>query len=395
MTTTFASATYAQQHQLNPNPTVHIETSTLEYLHTAFLLYEYKTNYSKRDYKIQLEICGWNKGSFEEKRALKIGQYFQDFVNCPQQLAPIPVTVLLKLCSLEYRPVIDLITNYAPGALTCEIVLLLIEERKSLIKSQKEEQLKPKKEEKPNIWRRAPSSGARYCQFPPVWEDDERTGVLTQRLIDEHGMIPQSILREAVADYYAKITQTPEESQTEASESMLVPEPETSSSSEVLAVEIEETIQEDSSIVEPEQIINPEVEEVSNHSNHQEDNSLNDNVTVAPSAEEQETLVLIEKLESATSYYQIRSALYRHQSVKDKAIELLSEAEKSRIEELLPQRVKALNKARESNLILDYYELETGSFQIFIEGEDRPVNVSKSSVVSWLEEQERINSMTV
>ena len=139
MTATFASATYAQQHQLNPNPTVHIETSTLEYLHTAFLLYEYKTNYSKRDYKIQLEICGWNKGSFEEKRALKIGQYFQDFVNCPQQLAPIPVTVLLKLCSLEYRPVIDLITNYAPGALTCEIVLNLIEERKALIKAQKEE----------------------------------------------------------------------------------------------------------------------------------------------------------------------------------------------------------------------------------------------------------------
>ena len=139
MATTFASATYAQQHQLDPNPTAHIETSTIEYLHTAFLLYEYKTNYSKRDYQIQLEICGWNKGSFEEKRALKIGQYFQDFVNCPQQLAPIPVTVLLKLCSPEYRPVIDLITNYAPGALTCEIVLNLIEERKALIKAQKEE----------------------------------------------------------------------------------------------------------------------------------------------------------------------------------------------------------------------------------------------------------------
>lgn len=394
MTNSFASATYAQQHQLNPNPTAHIETSTLEYLHTAFLLYEYKTNYSKRDYKIQLEICGWNKGSFEEKHALKIGQYFQDFVNCPQQLAPIPVTILLKLCSPEYRPVIDLITNYAPGGLTCEIVLNLIEERKALVKAQKEEQLKPKKQEKPNIWRRAPSSGARYCQFPPVWEDDERTGVLTQRLIDEHGMIPQSILREAVADYYAKITQTPEESQTEASESM-VPKPETSSSSKILAVEIEETIQEGSSIVEPEQIITPEIEEISNHSNHQENNSLIENVTVVPSAEEQEILVLIEKLESATSYYQIRSALYRHQTVKDKAWEQLSETEKSRIEELLPQQVKALNKARESHFILDYYELETGSFQIFIEGEDRPVNVSKSSVVSWLKEQERINSMTI
>ena len=394
MTTTFASATYAQQHQLNPNPTVHIETSTLEYLHTAFLLYEYKTNYSKRDYKIQLEICGWNKGSFEEKRALKIGQYFQDFVNCPQQLAPIPVTVLLKLCSPEYRPVIDLITNYAPGALTCEIVLLLIEERKSLIKSQKEEQLKPKKEEKPNIWRRAPSSGARYCQFPPVWEDDQQTGVLTQRLIDEHNMIPQTILREAVADYYAKITQATEESQIETDELIDVPESEISTSLEILAPLTEKAIQSDLNL-EVEQIITPEVEEFSNNENLDEDNSLANNVTAAPSVEEQETLALIEKLESATSYYQVRSALYRHQTVKDKAIEQLSEPEKSRIEELLPQQVKALNKAKESNLILDYYELETGSFQIFIEGEDRPVNVSKSSVVSWLKEQERINSITV
>ncbi|RUT01599.1 hypothetical protein DSM106972_066960 [Dulcicalothrix desertica PCC 7102] len=394
MTITLASATYAQQHQLNPNPTAHIETSTLEYLHTAFLLYEYKTNYSKRDYKIQLEICGWNKGSFEEKRALKIGQYFQDFVSCPQQLAPIPVTILLKLCSKEYRPILDLITNYPPGGLTCEIVLNLIEERKALIKAQKEQELKPKEEEKPVIWRRVPS-GARYCQFPPVWEDDERTGVLTQRLIDEHGMIPQTILREAVADYYEKIMQATEQSQTETSESIFVTEPETFSSSEILAVEISEAIQDDSSIVEPEQIVTHEIEEVSTHDNHQEDNSLTDNVTVAPNAEEQETLVLIEKLEAATSYYQIRSALYRHQSVKDKAIEQLSEAEKSRIEELLPLQVKALNKARESNLILDYYELETGSFQIFIEGEDRPVSVSKSSVLSWLKEQERINSITV
>ncbi|BAZ09599.1 hypothetical protein NIES4071_14080 [Calothrix sp. NIES-4071] len=120
-----------------------------------------------------------------------------------------------------------------------------------------------------------------------------------------------------------------------------------------------------------------------------------ENVTVAPSAEEQETLVLIEKLESATSYYQIRSALYRHQVVKDKAWEPDREAEKTRIEELLPLQVKALNKALESNLIVDYYELETGSFQIFIEGEDRPVNISKSSIVSWLKEQERINSFTI
>ena len=207
-------------------------------------------------------------------------------------------------------------------------------------------------------------------------------------------MIPQTILREAVADYYAKITQATEESQIETDELIDVPESEISTSLEILAPLTEKAIQSDLNL-EVEQIITPEVEEFSNNENLDEDNSLANNVTAAPSVEEQETLALIEKLESATSYYQVRSALYRHQTVKDKAWEQLSEPEKSRIEELLPLQVKALNKARESSLVLDYYELETGSFQIFIEGEDRPVNVSKSSVVSWLKEQERINSITV
>lgn len=391
MTTTVASATYSQQHQLDPNPTAHIETSTLEYLHTAFLLYEYKKNYSKRDYRIQIEICGWNKGSFEEKRLLKIGQHFQDFACCPQQLAKVPVTILLKLCSKEYKPIIDLLVNYPPGGLTCQIVLDLIEERKALIKAQRREQLKPK-EEKLSIWRRTPS-GDRYCEFGSLWEDDYQTGVLTQKLIDEYGMIPQTILREAVADYYAKITLSPEQSQIETDELMV--ESDASTKSEIFLLESEKATQEDDSSVEQEQIITLQVQEFPNNENLYEDNSLVNNVTPTLSVEDEETLILVEKLESATSYYQIRSALYRHQVVKDKAWEQLNEAEKSRIDKLLPTQVKALNSARKSNLILDYYELETGSFQIFIEGLDKPVSVSKSLVVSWLKEQERINSITV
>jgi hypothetical protein len=104
---------------------------------------------------------------------------------------------------------------------------------------------------------------------------------------------------------------------------------------------------------------------------------------------------LSEKLKLATSYYQIRCAIYRHLSVKDKAWEQLSHQEKSRIEKLLPQEALVLNQARESGLIIDYYELETGCFQIFIAGEDKPVSVSKSSVIRWLKEQERINCVAV
>ncbi|MDZ8137604.1 MAG: hypothetical protein RM049_20255 [Nostoc sp. DedQUE04] len=48
----------------------------------------------------------------------------------------------------------------------------------------------------------------------------------------------------------------------------------------------------------------------------------------------------------------------------------------------------------ESNLIIDYYELETGCFQVFIAGEDKPVSVSKLNVITWVQEQERLNCVT-
>jgi hypothetical protein len=64
---TIATESYEKQHQINSNPTVHIEQSTLEYLHTAFLLYEYKQAHSKREYRALLSEYGWDKGNVEEK----------------------------------------------------------------------------------------------------------------------------------------------------------------------------------------------------------------------------------------------------------------------------------------------------------------------------------------
>jgi hypothetical protein len=72
-TTTFANKLYVEQHQVDSNPTTHIEQSTLEYLHTAFLLYEYKQTYTKKEYRALLEEYGWDKGSAEERRSL-LGQ---------------------------------------------------------------------------------------------------------------------------------------------------------------------------------------------------------------------------------------------------------------------------------------------------------------------------------
>ncbi|MCC5670846.1 hypothetical protein LC653_45625 [Nostoc sp. CHAB 5784] len=217
MPATITSIPYSQKHQLDPNPTAHIETSSLEYLHVAFLLYEYKTTYSKKEYRTLLDTYGWDKGSSEEKRALKIAENFQEFLTCPQHLAPIPVTILLRLCSLQYKSIISQLQDYPIGGLTCELVLELIEEKKALLKAQKQEQQK-----QISIWRRTPK-GDRYCQFPPQYEEDHQTGVLTQELIDGYGLLPQQILREAIADYHARIkSQEKEQSQEETAESEVV-----------------------------------------------------------------------------------------------------------------------------------------------------------------------------
>ncbi|KYC34581.1 hypothetical protein WA1_51250 [Scytonema hofmannii PCC 7110] len=372
-TLTSTSIPYSRKHQLDLNPTTHIESSTLEYLHVAFLLWEYKCTYSKREYRALLDTYGWDKGTAEERRALKIAENFQEFATCPQHLAPIPVTILLKLCSKTYQPIISQLQDYPIGGLTCDRVLELIEERKALLLASKQ-RLQESESEKPSVWRRTPK-GDRYCQFPPMWEDDYQTGVLAQELIDEYGLLPQAILRSAIADYHAKITQEKEQSQKESVESeMLVVDSEIPPRVEIS--ESEESVEIDSSVEQSQQ-------------------SIISNVTEQQSVEIDETSILVEKLKLATSYYQIRCAIYRHLSVKDKAWEQLSHQEKSRIEKLLPQEVLVLNQARERGLIIDYYELETGWFQIFIAGEDKPVSVSKSSVIRWLKEQERINCVAV
>ncbi|MGB3653420.1 MAG: hypothetical protein WBA41_19675, partial [Rivularia sp. (in: cyanobacteria)] len=178
----------------------HLESSTTEYLHTSFLLWEYKRAYSKKEYRELLADYRWDKGSTEEKRALKLAEHFQDFIYRPQALTQIPVTTLLKLCSEKYSPIIEELKQFDNEDITCECVHNLIKDRAAQLKKEKESQLP----EKPSIWKRN-CRGERYAQFPPVYEDDQQTGVLTQKLMDEYGLIPQNILRIAIADFYHKI----------------------------------------------------------------------------------------------------------------------------------------------------------------------------------------------
>jgi hypothetical protein len=197
-------STYQETHNIDASPVKHLETSTVEYLHASFLLWEYKRSYSKKEYRELLDDYAWDKGSTEEKRALKLAENFQDFAYRPNALIQLPVTKLLRLCSEKYQPIIEQLSEVEED-LTCAYVDSLIKERQAQLKKERESALPSK----PSIWRRN-CRGERYAQFPPMYEFDEQTGLLTQKLMDNFGLIPQDIIRSAIADLYRKVTEAEE-----------------------------------------------------------------------------------------------------------------------------------------------------------------------------------------
>jgi hypothetical protein len=152
-------------------------------LHHAFWLASQKQKLSLKEYKKLLADQGW-KG--EEKRYLKIAAVFGKF--SPQDLGQIePASIfLLANNSKKYKPVIDALLDLR--AISQKAV-------RSLMKEQRPKKQKP---EKPSIWRRT-RNGGRYCQIPPIHEEDERTGVTLLQMMDCEGLTAQQIVSEAIA----------------------------------------------------------------------------------------------------------------------------------------------------------------------------------------------------
>ena len=193
-------STYSQTNNIDANPVKHIESSTKEYLHTSFLLWEYKNSYNKKEYRELLQGFGWDKGTTEQRRALKLAEHYQDFAHRPYALFQIPVTTLLKLCSDKYKPIIKQL-EVTKQEITFDFVDQLIKDRAAQLKKEKESQAPSL----PSIWKRN-CRQERYAQYPPLYEKDEQTGILTQKLMDEYGLTPQYILRESIFNFYNKYT---------------------------------------------------------------------------------------------------------------------------------------------------------------------------------------------
>ncbi len=166
-----------------PFQSLHQATSTI--LEYAFELAACKHKLSRKEYKQLLQEQGWQG---EEKTYLKVATTFDKF--SPQYLANIEPDTIFRLAknNKKYQDVIDQLSDLPQ--VTQEAV-------RELIKQQRQEFKQPKPE-KLSIWRRTPNGG-RYCQIPPIHEEDERTGVTLQKMIDEEGLLPQQIVAEAIS----------------------------------------------------------------------------------------------------------------------------------------------------------------------------------------------------
>jgi hypothetical protein len=385
---TIATESYEQQHQINSNPTVHIEQSTLEYLHTAFLLYEYKQSHTKREYRAFLSEYGWDKGNAEEKRSLKIAEHYQAFVVCPEHLAVLPISVLLRLCTPNYKVLIEELQDIPIGRLTCRHVLELIDERRLFLKSQN-------REEKEGNWRSTPD-GSRYYTFGKIMEDDHQTGVLTEKLIEELGLSPQRIVRMAISDLYEK-------QQTEIGKDEIYDFVEVTPMEEDLTRDSEETINEinwESKQEEFETLWQRDAEESEEYTcseyleEPEEENSdledeeieIVENVTNQTPVTDAE--ILADILRQASDYADVRRGLYQYQPVKEEAWKMLSDLERKSVCQMLPEPIKKLSHAKREGLIVNFCEVESGGvYKIFTA--DCPLierTISTHSLDSLLEE---------
>ncbi|MBW4646121.1 MAG: hypothetical protein KME23_24535 [Goleter apudmare HA4340-LM2] len=160
--------------------------ATKTILHHAFWIAEQKQQLSPKQYRQMLIDLGWRG---EEKRYLKIAAVFGQF--SPQDLAQIEPLTIYQLANnnQKYQSVIDALLDLSN--ITQEAVRSLVNEKRAA----KEKEPKP---QKPSIWRRT-KNGSRYCQIPAIHEEDERTGVTLQRMMDSEGLSAQQIVAEAIA----------------------------------------------------------------------------------------------------------------------------------------------------------------------------------------------------
>ncbi len=177
----------AQESEIAPEKIVNfyyeeLGDSTEQILRYAFWLADVKENSKKSRYQQILREQGW-KG--EDRKYLKVAKTFEDFDPAALRHIEPDTIFLLAKSNKKYQPVLQQM-RYAEELNQAVVRELIKKHRKP----------KPFKPE-PSIWRATPR-GERYCQVPPIWEDDHFSGVTLQAMIDREGLTAQQIIRESL-----------------------------------------------------------------------------------------------------------------------------------------------------------------------------------------------------
>ncbi len=367
-----------------------LEVATQDILSYANFMATKKTR-DKTEFKQLLNDLGW-KG--EEKRYLKVAAAFESF--SPQDLSQIePATIfLLANNPKKYSAVIGSMLDLPE--ITQAAVRELIEQQR---------QPKEPKSENPTIWRQT-RDGRRYCQIPPIHEENQQTGITLQRMMDEEGLTAQRIVAEAISLRQA------------FKEGRLVAVSEAAALVSEMPTFVESVVEHEDLLTEPwleaieeqETARSPyEVEEFDKGKHYEGDRA--DYWTFEPEPEKDDDTVsygdyaqafspqeenvstelepielLIHTFQTAANWSEISEVLKLHGEYSRAAWDALTPLERRRVMAITPPEIKKLNEAKKSGKIVDFREVRPDVYQVQLQGSVFWKDVSSSRLDAFLME---------
>lgn len=171
-----------------PPPQIHLDNlfdATDSILEQAFAIASQKQELSHQEYKKLLSKIGWSLR--ESKIYLKVANAFSNFTaNDLKEVEPHTIFELAKHAK-KYNQVIESLKHCSH--ITQEKVRELITAHRTP---------KKPKPDKPTIWKTG-RDGEPVCRIPDIMEEDMQTGSIIQQEMDANGIIPQTLIREAIA----------------------------------------------------------------------------------------------------------------------------------------------------------------------------------------------------
>ncbi len=163
-----------------------LQRCTIDILEFSSYLKEQKRVMKRKNYK-ELVVSLGLEG--EDRNYIKVSATFSDFDSKDLALVEPATIFLLAKSSKKYQSVIDQLKNETN--ITQQRVREFITLNR---KAQKEKS----SDTNGSVWRQT-QKGKKYCQIGAIHEEDEFSGTVIQRIVDEKGVPPQTVVRNAMS----------------------------------------------------------------------------------------------------------------------------------------------------------------------------------------------------